>query len=298
MRSIRRTLRWPFVLAAVAGPATASAQVSMSDLWPNDNGLRWEYEQTLALPLDGPEPVPTTVALRFDGTTPVPGGSEVQNLVQELPAASPAPGGASDPLLRNLWRARPDLRPKLESLGFGYSPAQDEAWESLFIHGGAWEKAEDEIRTWRPDVPLTRSWVFLVEDISVSGSFQLQLIPDIAANVSLTGTVTAVEDVTVPAGTFSGAYRVDYEVDYGEATCTSEDSPESTGTLRSYTRGHVHYVPGVGPVQSLEELTHTDVTGTCPGVTPDVVRVRVTMELLQVPVPVVPVTWGRLKAIY
>jgi len=293
MKSTFRLLLLFLGLAAVAAPAATSAQVSMGDLWPNQNGLRWEYVQTLDLPLEASEPVQTTVALHFKGTAPVPGGSEVQNLVEELPT-----GTAGNALLRNLWRARPDLRPMLESPGFGPSSAQAVSWESLFIHGGAWEKAVDEIRTWRFDVSATRSWLFLVDDISVNSSFQLQLIPDVAPEVYLNGTVTAIEDVTVSAGSFSGAYRVDYEVDYGESTCTDESSPDALGTAHGYTRGYVHYVPGVGPVQSLEELTFTGVTGSCPGVTPDVVQARVTMELLQGPVPAVPVTWGHLKALY
>lgn len=294
----RITLSGSIAFALFTVPFTASAQVSMSDLWPNENGLRWEYRQTLEMPET--DPVQTTVALRFDGTAGLPGELEVQNLVEELPSAtaSLAAGGTSGPLMRNLWALRPDLRPALESRGFASSQPAAAAWESIFLHGGLWEKTESEIRTWRTEPSFQKSWLYLVADLSLGNSFQLQLVPELASDVYLTGTVSQTgEDVSVPAGNFSGAYRIDYEVDYGESICTSEGSPDGTGTFRAFTRGYVDYVAGIGPIQSQEELTYSQVMG-CPGIVPDVVAARVRMELLEIPLPVLPTTWGRLKVRY
>jgi hypothetical protein len=295
----RIALSGAIAFALFTVPLTASAQIAMSDLWPNENGLRWEYRQTLEMPET--DPVQTTVALRFDGTAGLPGELEVQNLVEELPAATASLAAAemSDPLMRNLWALRPDLRPELESRGFASPQPTAAAWESLFLHGGLWEKTESEIRIWRTEPSFQKGWLYLVSDLSLGNSFQLQLVPELASDVYLTGTVSETGvDVSVPAGDFYGVYRIDYEVDYGESICTSPDSPDVTGTFRVFTRGYVHYSPGIGPIQSLEELTYSDPVGSCPDIVPDVVVSRVRMELLEIPLPVLPTTWGRLKARY
>ncbi len=51
-------------------------------------------------------------------------------------------------------------------------------------------------------------------------------------------------------------------------------------------------------MQSLEELTYSDLTGTCPGIVPNIIVYRVRLELSQTRTSVVPGTWGQLKALY
>jgi len=122
-------------------------------------------------------------------------------------------------------------------------------------------------------------------------------VPDLAPDVFLYATVGGLENVTVPAGSYTGCQRVDYRIDYGESICTGEGSSEPLGTFRGQTLGYVLYAPDVGPVFSFEELSYADVTGDC-GVTPDVVVERVILKLTEAPVSTEPVTWGGLKARY
>ena len=148
-------------------------------------------------------------------------------------------------------------------------------------------------------VANTRSWLWLVSDLTIGNTFTLQLVPDLASNVLLHGTIAAIEPATVPAGTFEDCVRVDYLIDYGKSECV-DDQGNVTGTSRSETRGYVHYAPLVGPVQSSEEfLRFAEATGTCaaPG---DIGRVfaRASLRLYSATVPALRTTWGRLKTVY
>ncbi|MEO5616891.1 MAG: hypothetical protein ABIS67_03895, partial [Candidatus Eisenbacteria bacterium] len=143
----------------------------------------------------------------------------------------------------------------------------------------------------------TRSWQWLISNLTVGSTFVLQLVPDLSSNVFLHGTVAAVESATVPAGTFPGCVRVDYLIDYGASNCTDSNG-NVTGTSRGETRGYVHYAPDVGPVQSFEEyIPVAELTGSC-GSPVGAVAARTTMRLASPAVPALPTSWGRVKAIY
>jgi len=301
------TLLTASALAATA--ATASPPdilLDLEQLWPHQDGDYWEYQQSYQLAAwmeTGPDTSTTTVGLHFNGTISAVGKPDLQNLVEEVPvAAAPAPGpqGTSGSLLRTLWTVRPDLRPALAagtSLNAGPAAAQQDWWESILLHGGAFELTTDEIATWRTSLAMGKSWLFLASSLTqVGDSFQLQLIPDLAPDVYLTGTLAGFESVTVPAGTYT-CLRMDYLVDYGHAVCTSSTGPDSLGSFRAETAGSVFYAPGIGPVRSEEELTYHEVVGSC-GVVPDEVAVHVVLELTSSTVPAKPTTWGRIKSRY
>jgi len=284
-------------------PGTPLAQPpSLSSLWPNADGASWEYRQRLEVAdwsEGGADTSEAQVRLRLDGTLVVPGDIETQNLIEEVlsPAPAPsrgAPSGLSS-LLRNVWIARPDLRKAIEARAPRRAAGEEPLWESVILHGGPYRKTTSEIATWRDNAVAVKSWIFLTSVLSPGSTFDLQLIPDLATDVYLHGTVGGAEDVTVPAGTFPGCLRVTYWVDYGESECVGPGGPDPLGTFRARSDGHILYAPNVGPVMSFEELTFTEVTGDC-GVVPDEVAVRVVLQLTQGPVPVEPVTWGSLKA--
>lgn len=253
----------------------------------------------------GPDTTTTSVGLRFNGTTTALGKPDLQNLVEEAPVPVASDGGApalgsSGAFLRTLWIARPDLRPALPAVyapDAGAAAAPLEAWEAILLHGGAFELTTDEITTWRTSLAMGKSWLFLVSSLTqVGDSFQLQLIPDIAPDVYLTGTYAGFKNVTVPAGTFQ-CLRMDYLVDYGTSVCTSPDSPDSLGSFRAETVGSVFYASGVGPVRSEEEFTFHEVVGSC-GVISDEVAQRIVLELTSSTVPTRPTTWGQMKSRY
>lgn len=297
------------LLAATAATAApADLAIDLEQLWPHQDGNYWEYEQTYELAPwmpTGPDTTTTTVGLHFNGTISAVGKPDLQNLAEEVPVAA-APGpvvstlGTSDAFLRTLWMVRPDLRSTLPA---GASPSAgapaDVAtlWAAVLLHGGAFELTTEEITTWRTSLIMAKSWVFVTSSLTqVGDSFQLQLVPDLAPDVYLTGTFAGFENVTVPAGTFQ-CLRMDYLVDYGTSVCTSASSPDSLGTFRAETTGSVFYASGLGPVRSEEELTYHEVVGSC-GVIPDEVGQRVVVELTSSTVPARPTTWGRMKTRY
>jgi hypothetical protein len=301
-------------IAAVIGftlfalPTAALAQ-DMGAYWPNDDGRAWTYQDRVEQFFPVPGVSDQVARLVFDGTTVAPNGIAAQVLREQLlsgsisTSATDAPGVTS-PLMRNLWRARPDLRDaiaRLASVSTAGSPCPtDGGGTSLLLGGGlTYRKTSDEIAAWRCNRADTRAWLWLVSNLAPGNTFTLQLVPDLASDVYLHGTMAAIEDVTVPAGTFNQCLRVDYVIDYGTSECTDEiGNPH--GTSRSETRGFVHYAPGVGPVQSSEDfIPFAEATGDCtdPG---NVGRVagRVTRKLASDVVPVVRTSWGRIKLIY
>jgi len=301
-----------FCIAVVVifAPRAHGQGLDMSSLWPNDDGRSWTYQQHWEV---FPEPGggDNVVRLLLDGTTVAPNGIDAQVLRAEVvsgaistSAIAAAPVG---PLLGYLWRARPDLRPALQGRdlqsGAGSLPCPvggPPGLHALLLVGDfAFRKTIDEIAAWRCNAADTRAWLWLVSDLTLGNAFTLQLVPDLASDVYLHGTMAAIEDVTVPGGSFGSCLRVDYVVDFGTSECTDANG-NVIGTLRSETRGYVHYGPGVGPVQSFEEFIWVaEMTGSCaPPEELGRVTSRASMRLSAGPVPAVPTTWGRIKAAY
>ena len=303
-----RLVRSAFVLLAsltIASLAGAGV-VDMGASWPNADGLSWTYSQrTENL---GPTPTTTDRVLRmlFEGVSVAPTAIDVQVLRGELLSGALAtrsePEALRDPFLRSLLRARPDLRPRIEAAAaLGVCPTDHPVgFDAVLLSGGfAYRKTASEISAWRCALADTRAWTWLVSDLTPGHTFDLQLIPDIATDVFLHGSMAALEDVTVPAGTFTACVRVDYVVDYGLSTCTDPFGTE-VGTFHSATRGSVYYASGVGPVKSTEVFILLDqMTGTCaPPSEVGQPTSRVTMQLASTPVPTAAMTWGRAKALY
>lgn len=300
----------PLALALLAlSTATRLASAGLPDmgsLWPNTDGLAWSYAQRSEDLSDTPSTTDRVVRLLFDGTAVAPTGIDVQVLHGELlsgpPATSAQPAAVRDPFLRSLLRARPELRAAVEaSIALAPCPANAAPGLDAILLGGdfAYRKSISEIAAWRCNLANTRAWLWLVSNLSPGHQFQLQLVPDLASDVFLHGTIGAVEPVAVPAGAFPFCQRVDYLVDYGLGSCTDENGTP-LGTYRSVTRGAVWYVAGVGPVKSTEEFIPFDeVNGTCVPRTPvGQPSFRVTMQLTALPVPVAASSWGQVKTRY
>jgi hypothetical protein len=295
------------LLASVLVAAPALAQPpSMDALWPNADGRSWTYAQHYEN-LEGGEPqvVDNRTRIFFDGMVVAPVGIDAQYLRQVL-VSGPAPAIAleaklSDPLLRQVWVARPDLREKISAaVDLAPCPQFHPAGAYAILLNGefAYRKTADEIAAWRCNLANTRSWLWLISDVSIGKTFTLQLIPDLSDNVFLHGMVAAIEPVTVPAGSFENAVRVDYVIDYGMSFCVDEPG-NTTGTNRSETRGYVHYVPDVGPVDSFEEfIPYAELNGTCGSGQVGQPSSRITMSLESQPTAARPASWGKLKLLY
>ena len=154
-------------------------------------------------------------------------------------------------------------------------------------HIGGWR---DGIGDW--------SWWHLTDELFAGAGFTLQLVPDLASDVFLHGTVRGTnESVITGAGAWTNAVVVDYVVDAGEATITNE-SGDVLGTLTSEIRGWVAYVPDVGPVASFEDarILNVDCPSGCPEETVDGEVISHTELLLrELPVATETSTWGSIK---
>jgi hypothetical protein len=278
----------------------------MDMLWPNDDGRSWSYDQHYETFGLDPEVVDNQIRLVLDGSTVAPDGINAQYLRQQLlsgPALTTKPAGVpADPLLRQLWIARPDLRDRIQLAQLD-SPCPQSAPPgsyALLLNGEfAFLKTVDEVAAWRCNQPNTRAWQWLASNLTIGSSFTLQLVPDLASDVYLHGTIAAIESATVPAGTFASCYRVDYVIDYGMSSCT-DPSGNPLGTFRSETRGFIHFAPNVGPIQSHEEfIPYVQVIGAC--VPPEEVGRAYSATSLQLnsqPVPVRRASWARVKQSY
>lgn len=303
MRHAAFSLSCLLLAALTSAPALAQGP-TLDALWPNVDGLTWTYDVHYESYDDNPMTVDGQVRLGLDGTTVAAGGVQAQYLRQQWIGATPpgfaafASPVATDPFLRSLAIARPDLRAAVARL-VDDSPCPQYAPTpsySLLLDGEfAYRQTADEIAAWRCNLATTRAWLWLVSDLSIGSSFTLQLIPDLASDVLLHGTVGAVESASVPAGTYADCVRVDYVVEYGTNQCVDSDG-NVTGTSRFETQGWVRYAPGVGPVESRESLVLVTGTGTC-GAGP-AIRNLTTQRLSSAPVPTVTTSWGRLKLVH
>lgn len=299
----RTLLSLPACFLLVAFPHTSRAEdPSMESLWPSADGARWEYHQTYEEAGGGLQ-ADNTAFFTFRGTDVVPGGVEVQNLEVEIVGdVRPFSESITDPLLASLWRARPDLREAISARAKRDPGIDDppDGFYQVFLHAAAFRKTPGEVASWRRDLESTRSWLWLVSDLTIGNEFVLQLVPDLADNVFLHGVIAAWEAVDVPAGHFPNCLRVDYRIDFGETICTNDEG-EATGAARTETRGFVHYSPDTGPIDSHEEWLLAEIIwGEC--VFPFPPGERITwgsLELVKAgPVPTRQTSWGALKARY
>jgi hypothetical protein len=289
------------VWIAMAFAALAQAQVPLAPLWPNDDGLRWDYDLHVVDLMDDLD-LDLAAFLSLEGTATTPGG-EAQNLIavqQELLADLPRSQPALPPILLAVWRGRPDLRSAIEAR---YGGRDILAWYPTFLHGGYFMKSDEDIQMWQ-DGWSHPTWTYLEVPVITGHTFVQQLLPEIVDDIYLHGTVADTDaEVTTPAGQFTGAVKMDYLVDLGLATLVNEQG-ELIGTSHGEYRGYVHYVPQVGPVNLFEEFipfVWADCPGDCPPEIQDLVGVAivtVSMDLRTQPIGQQRGSWGAVKLLY
>jgi hypothetical protein len=299
---MRRSTIVLFVLVAVWATAV-SAQPTLDSLWPNADGLRFNYEYHRT---DLIEEVdiggPAYLVLEGEVTTP---GGPAQNLLGAHPH-SPAKGDRATAgmpgLVQAIWRARPDLR---DALALRFATAQKVVeWRPSFLHTGYFMKSTAAVQMWQ-DSWSHPTWTYLDGEPSLGASFTHQLLPGIVDDIFLHGTVTALDAmVTTANGTYANAVKVDYLVDLGTGLLTDETG-NLVGAVHGEYSGHVYYVPEVGPVQMLEE--HMPVVWAdcgeqqCPEEITrwiGVVTETQTLSLVEDPVAETARSWGDIKAMY
>jgi hypothetical protein len=289
-------------------PSSALAGSVLETYWPHEDGRQWLYDQHYEDLGPAPEVIDSQARLYFDGTTTAPIGIAAQMLkgsVASVPArahrASDPPVEVTDPLLRNVWIARPDLRDQIVRTSVE-QPCVSQGiagWYPLLLTGDlAYVQTATQIGAWRCDLANTQAWLWLTSNLTPGHTEMLQLIPDLADDVILYVTVAGFENATVPAGSFVNCLHVDYRIDYGESECTSSTG-DPLGTFRSETTGFVRYAPGVGPIESYEQFMQIQVTGDCGAGVPVGTPLGIgTLKLNAPSVPAHAASWGEVKAAY
>ncbi len=259
----------------------------LASMWLNEDGRFWSFDATghvwgngsatdpspeatplpslaefaaLAAAREFPEPstVSTgTYRLQFTDSITTDSGVRRQNLVEALTYDPVAPATASRPdaaFLAQLAIARPDLRARIAART-GAAPSLNGNFQSLILHGGAWEKTADWIGGYG-DLNPVLAWKYLERDLSTGHEFVHQLVPDLAADVYLRVRVLGPARVETPAGVYTKAIKVFYVIDYGVSEGIDE-SGNSLGYSRSVGYGAIAFAPGVGPVASYERVLAT-----------------------------------------
>ncbi len=294
-------------LAATAWIAVpAMAQPTMDELWPNQDGLSWTYAQRYEDFDLTPSVVENRTRIFLDGTVIAPTAIQAQYLRQELisgPAfVESSEPALTDPFLRQLWIARPDLRTKILQVESDADCPETRAPGSYgyFLNGElAYLKTSGDIGAWRCNKSDTQAWLWLVSDVSVGNTFTLQLVPDLADDVFLHGEIVAVEPVTVPAGTFKNCVRVDYLVDYGFSTCYGQQRQPRSGRYGRRLEATSTTRPASARCESFEEfIPIAERIGSCGGPSVGAPVSRVSLQMDTTPTPVRRTTWGQIKLTY
>jgi len=239
------------LLALLVTPQSVSSQPTLASLWPNADGTRWDYalsvSDIIGLNWTGPG------SMRFDGTTPTAGGiAQVLVATHDTPVAK-SNAGPANAILAAVWRARPDLRPALAAR-YGDVSAGMGVWYPLLLHDGYFMRTSAALQMWQEkwDHP---TWTYATADLALGAQFTQQLIPEIADDVFLHGTVESIDaTVVTPAATFAHAVRMGYWIDYGWSEGVLPDGTPTGQFYRPSTVGHVHFAPDTGPVEMHEEF--------------------------------------------
>jgi hypothetical protein len=308
MGKVRFVLLGVFIIpcALLLPCSDAVAQPTLESLWPNGDGLRWDYEFAMTSHFGAEENFTAPAMMQLLGTAETAGGT-AQILIAEHgqgPGAIATP--ALEPLLRAVWRARPDLRTAILAR-YGSSAVTEvpPPWYPLFLHPGCFMKDPTKIQMWRPDWNQP-AWTYLEDNLTPGATFTQQLVPELADDVYLHGTVEAVDvTVTTQARTYEHAVRMGYVIDYGWGEEPNPDGDPVSFLFRTESRGHVHYVPDVGPVELLEDfLPYVQIdcgTDPCPPEWTDHLgqsAQTLTLSLVREPVAVDARSWTEIKQLY
>lgn len=273
----------------LTGPSGGGSKSSLtlSNLWPNDDGRYWRYDQRGAtleqdafelLP-PGSNVPPITLAevremlkkpvtelpgtaneyeflLQFDGEITTGSGVTTQWLREIYPWTAPGlralpAASPGERFLQRLAEARPDLRARLTAIAPAAAEGDIRRFAPYFIHGYAWRKTPAWIGTYG-DVDTLLAWKFLDAMVRPGHTFSHQLVPSLATDIWLHASVERVRRVQVPGGeTVGNAIDVLYLLDFGVASSV-DGMGNVLGVYRAFDYGTVTYAPGVGPVRDYE----------------------------------------------
>ncbi len=259
---------------------------TMDNLWPNEDGNSWTYDQmtrrweTAPWTLyEDPGDVPDAPSLdyvearlddhntganadtmfhifrlEFDGVCEGDSGATGQCLVETLYDEwddDIITVSFESALFNGLLLARPDLGNEIRNIsGIPVEPGAMIVRPRLLLHGGIWEKTKEHIGTYG-DVDTLLAWKYLESDISVGHEFSFELVPSLPGEVYMYCRVLSRGTVETEFGTYQNAVECLYLIDYGVADMQPPSGPRY---FRLYDYGTITYAPGVGPVTSYERM--------------------------------------------
>jgi hypothetical protein len=266
----------------VTGTVFWGTPVTLSALWPNDDGHRWDYrlrqqtwddsESWVVASPDSAPPAPgldavidalarnvpgiihtpaesTHYALQFRGMMTTLSGVTAQHLVETL--GSDTLSLAGDGFAATLARARPDLAPALARYA-GARASQGSFFRPNLLHGYAWRKSRDWIGGYG-DVDQLLAWKFLQADLTPGSGFTFQLVPSLATDVFLHARVIRQRQNVRVGSRMADVIDVAYLIDFGILRYVA-GADSTLGYARNVNYGYVTYAAGVGPVASVERF--------------------------------------------
>ena len=267
------------------GPADCHCEITLENVWPNDDGRSWEYEFTWRVWDDTCE-----VYENEDDVPPAPSLDEIESLMrthptgpnvtarigtytiafrgdstsmsgvtaQRLREASDFPDGTHEHAgtlssVRRLLTGHSfdDIAVHGTANGDGPALLTDPILPvyPLLIHGGVWEKTDDYIGTYG-DIDTLLAWKFLGAGLCRGSEFTFRLIPSVEGERYLHCRILGRTGVETEMGVFENGLHCLYLVDLGIAQVGLGGGP--TGWRRQIVYGEAVYVPDVGPVYAYE----------------------------------------------
>lgn len=257
MRSIRSVFVVLLLGAAAVvpacddGPIGVGLRPTLDNLWPNENGRRWDFAMTSRTWFDG---ALVDTEYVYPDSASVPDAPGLSEILQWLRPDDVPP--VQDVAHRN-FRLEFDGMGTTQSgvtgqnltatITGGAGPETTLVVSPVFLRGAVWEKTDDWIGSYG-DVDTLLSWIYLKPNLSPGATFTFRS----PRGWVMTAWVVGWDVVDTPVGSFENAVEVIYRMDFGITCQTTVFDPPPHGCYRLVLVGRVIYAPTIGPVYLYE----------------------------------------------
>ncbi|MBK8167572.1 MAG: T9SS type A sorting domain-containing protein [bacterium] len=136
----------------------------------------------------------------------------------------------------------------------------------MLLSGGIFFKTAASIFLWSAEFDEV-IWMYLGADLAVGATLTTPVSPSLTGWTLSSTVVSTADTVSTMAGVFMDAVDVAYNLDLGVRPLVDE-SGNSVGTASGSIRGHVYYVPDIGPVKMVEDWIPYEWVDCAPGTCP------------------------------
>jgi hypothetical protein len=238
------------VSACDDGPIRSGLTPTLENIWPSEDGRRWDFSMTSRTWLDGY--VDTAYVYPDSASVPdAPGLSEILEWFR--PDAVPPVQDIATRSFRLEFDGERTTQSGVTGQNLtatimgGALPGTTLAFAPTFLRDGVWEKTEDWIGSYG-DVDTLLSWIYLKPNLSPGASFTFRS----RAGWVMDAWVVDWETADTPVGSFQNAVEVIYRMSWGITCRTTVFDPQPHGCYRIVHVGRVIYAPTIGPVYLYE----------------------------------------------